>query len=132
MELTDTRKRIRRAAELVEDAAAWVAVQPWPDDVHVNIGAGTQYTTKAIVSVDVLDLDTFRAVRRIVGPVERSKAGGRLYFIGDPLPGMTVHIDLPADTCERVQVGEKTVPVYETRCPESVLALTGDREEVPA
>ena len=132
MELTDTNKRIRRAAENAKTAAAWVAAQDWPDDVHVNVGAGSRYGANAVVSVDLLDLDAFRAVRRIVGPVERHQSGSAMYFAGNPIPDVAVHIDLPADTCERVQVGTREVPVYETRCPESVLALTDDTEGVPA
>ena len=125
MELSDTQTRINAIARAAVRAAQWVGAQQWPDDVTVSIRGAAEGPS---VHVAVMDLDAFRAVRRIVGEMSKYGTGSSLYFAGSPEPGLDVFVDLPADTCERVQVGTKEVPVYETRCPESVLALTDDTE----
>ena len=88
--------------------------------------------------------DRARDVKALVGRLDKEQGSDGIELIGT-LHDVTVKVAALGGVCERVQVGTTTVtkpdpnaalvevevPVYETRCPESVLANV-DTEAVSA
>lgn len=121
-------------------AVQWADTIAWPDDAHVifsQLGRNDEY---ARIAVYCNTVDALRFVRSAVGHVSKVEGfGGGLELHGHPAPLVKVDIVPPAGSCERVLVGTETVvrsepvgevvyrdvevvePVYEWRCPESVL-----------
>lgn len=132
MSITDT--PTATVADQARKAADYLDAHDWPSGTDIRISADISPVlgqARAIVSVDTLDVDALIATRRTVGPMDRCEdtVGGGFYFRAKPYDGLVVQVNPPAGVCERVQIGTREIPVYETTCPDSVLALGN---EVPA
>lgn len=112
----------KQAAVQAVVAADWIDAQTWPESgVEVVISASGY--GRAWVSVETVDEDTFHQLRRnIGGPWEKASDSLGVEFRRVMADDLEVHLRPPRGTCERVKVGTKTVDVFETRCPDSLLA----------
>lgn len=121
----------KEAAAQAVRAAEWIEGQSWPDTgIDVLVSAGGYGTSRAWVSVETVDEDTFHQVRRSIGgPWRKDSDIIGVEFVREVDDELEVRVRPPRGTCQRVKVGTKTVDVFETRCPDSFLA---DDVAVPA
>ena len=145
-------RRDRRAMAVMQVAQTVIENDlPWPNLNEYPVNREGNEQVVARYPVDALDdfRMVARAVRRAVGEVQ-TKAndnGSMVATVVDGLVGWDVVLASDSSPCERVQVGtetrtvreeieppryreiEREEPVYEWRCPDSILAIDGEEPE---